>query len=366
LRALPKIESPRRRRIALYCFISIKKFYEQSIPRYFCPEFSHIQFVTSMFAELVEETKRDEVHCVRESSLKTYRSYLKMYEAILSRIPGAPEPYPVTDETMRAVIKLGKDGSQSLLGPQKKLSLNTIRLLVAAFAHHFRGTDLPDLTKTRPFHNFVQALRLKYRNDTVNSAAPITPAILTDCAEYCDRLLDLETPPVPTIRLMAMMTLMYYGFLRFSEANALLLSDVHIDDSGSITLVIRASKTDPLAKGTICFIKNSGTSYSPLKYLTALSNIERVPKNHPFGICNRAFNHSLLKLLTDVHNLLQTNWSPDGYSSHSFRRGGATEAARRGIQDNVIQRHGRWKSTVFMVYTALERTEAGEMITGSI
>ena len=51
------------------------------------------------------------------------------------------------------------------------------------------------------------------------------------------------------------------------------------------------------------------------------------------------------------------------YSTHSCRAGGATTAAKMGIQDSVIQRHGRWRSTCFMKYTRMERTEAGEILT---
>ena len=32
------------------------------------------------------------------------------------------------------------------------------------------------------------------------------------------------------------------------------------------------------------------------------------------------------------------------FGMHSFRRGGATEAARRGISDRLFKKHGRWKS----------------------
>jgi integrase len=58
--------------------------------------------------------------------------------------------------------------------------------------------------------------------------------------------------------------------------------------------------------------------------------------------------------------------TPSQYSTHSFRRGGATEAAKAGIQDSTIQRHGRWKSTCFMRYTQMERCEAGQIITNKI
>ena len=54
------------------------------------------------------------------------------------------------------------------------------------------------------------------------------------------------------------------------------------------------------------------------------------------------------------------------YSTHSLRRGGAAAAARAGVEDSVIQRHGRWKSWCFTLYTQMEREEAGRIITEGI
>jgi len=48
-------------------------------------------------------------------------------------------------------------------------------------------------------------------------------------------------------------------------------------------------------------------------------------------------------------------------SSHSLRRGFATEAARLGASMPAIQRHGRWRSTK----TVLEYIEAGRQFTDS-
>ena len=56
----------------------------------------------------------------------------------------------------------------------------------------------------------------------------------------------------------------------------------------------------------------------------------------------------------------------DRYSAHSLRRGGAAAAARMGIEDSVIQRHGRWRSWCFVVYTQIERRDAGRRITAVI
>ena len=53
------------------------------------------------------------------------------------------------------------------------------------------------------------------------------------------------------------------------------------------------------------------------------------------------------------------NWQK--MSSHSLRRGFATEAARKGASMPAIQRHGRWRS----VKTVVEYIEAGRKFADS-
>ncbi len=54
------------------------------------------------------------------------------------------------------------------------------------------------------------------------------------------------------------------------------------------------------------------------------------------------------------------------YSSHSLRSGGATKAANTGMNDRLIQRHGRWRSaTSRNMYTddsIPKRLEVSKMI----
>lgn len=43
-------------------------------------------------------------------------------------------------------------------------------------------------------------------------------------------------------------------------------------------------------------------------------------------------------------------YDPDSFSSHSFRIGAATEAARVGLSQESIKRIGRWDSDRFRLY----------------
>ena len=54
------------------------------------------------------------------------------------------------------------------------------------------------------------------------------------------------------------------------------------------------------------------------------------------------------------------------YSSHSLRSGGATKAANTGINDRLIQRHGRWRSAtsrnMYIDDSIPKRLEVSKMI----
>lgn len=67
----------------------------------------------------------------------------------------------------------------------------------------------------------------------------------------------------------------------------------------------------------------------------------------------------LLKSGSPLSRTLVTNWLsdilklaniPGNYSSHSFRIGAATVAARNGVPDHLIQTLGLWSSNAFQGY----------------
>ena len=128
-------------------------------------------------------------------------------------------------------------------------------------------------------------------------------------------------------------------------------------------LNIRISKTDPNAQGLKCFISHSDKEYGPHKWVPIYKRLSDISDSNSFlfpNVTTQSISNALKRKLKYVYN---GNIDINNYSSHSFRKGGATEAARNGIQDSVIKRHGRWNSTCFMVYTMVERRNAGETIT---
>ena len=157
--------------------------------------------------------------------------------------------------------------------------------------------------------------------------------------------------------------LAYFGFLRsaeftvpnlvsFSPSIHLGLADVAIDSMSSpscLRLRIKASKTDPFRKG--CFL-HIGRGEFPLCAIRSLLAYLTLRGDTPGPLFlfrdRRPLSRALLtSWLCDI---LSSAGIQGNFSSHSFRIGAATVAARNGIPDHQIQALGRWTSSAYLSY----------------
>ena len=158
-------------------------------------------------------------------------------------------------------------------------------------------------------------------------------------------------------------TLAYFGFLRSAEFPVpslsafnpdihLTVDDIAIDSHTSpscLQLTIKASKTDPFRKGCCLYI---GLGRPPLCALSAIMNYLPLRGQSPGPLL-------LLSSGQPLSRTLLTQWLKDffaaagiqgSFSSHSFRIGAATVAARMGVPDHLIQAVGRWNSDAYKLY----------------
>jgi site-specific recombinase XerD len=159
-----------------------------------------------------------------------------------------------------------------------------------------------------------------------------------------------------TVRNMCLLVLMFAGMLRESEAVAFNSDDLYLDEIEGVEvlcMVIERSKTDQERKGDIVYLGAANEQdLCPIFWFKFLRFL-RDPAAEKFfhkvnstdGLAPTTPNH----ILKDVLNSLNL---PDVklFSSHSCRIGGATAAARAGIDLRIIMRHGRWKSTAVYMY----------------
>ena len=157
--------------------------------------------------------------------------------------------------------------------------------------------------------------------------------------------------------------LAYFGFLRsaeftvpnlasFTSALHLSVCDISVDSDSNpscLRVRIKASKTDPFRKG--CFV-HIGRGRFPLCALQAVLAYLAVRGNLGGLLFLFQDGRPLTRavLTAQLREILAGAGVSGNFSSHSFRIGAATVAARNGIPDHLIQALGRWSSSAYQLY----------------
>ena len=155
----------------------------------------------------------------------------------------------------------------------------------------------------------------------------------------------------------------YFGFLRaseftvpnlpsFSSSLHLGVQDISVDSPSAPSCMrvrIKGSKTDPFRKG--CFI-HIGVGRRPLCAVRAVMNYLALRGDAPGPLFLLQNGQPLSRnILTDwLRQIMASARVPGNFSSHSFRIGAATVAARNGVPDHLIQSMGRWSSNAYQLY----------------
>ena len=173
--------------------------------------------------------------------------------------------------------------------------------------------------------------------------------------------LDLRLPD--HLVFWAACSLVYFGFLRtseftvpslasFSSSLHLGVQDIAVDSSSAPTCMRiknKGSKTDPFRKGTFVHI---GLGRPPLctvhSVMTYLASRGDVPG--PLFLFQNGQPLSRALLTDWLRQILVSANIPGNFSSHSFRIGAATVAARNGVPVHLIQALGRWSSSAYQLY----------------
>ena len=156
---------------------------------------------------------------------------------------------------------------------------------------------------------------------------------------------------------------MFLGFLRASEFTVpnlssfsaslhLSVQDIAVDSSSApsaMRIQIKGSKTDPFRKGCSIHI---GLGKHPLCAVQAMLSYLALRGNGPGPLFLFASGQPLTRAsLTDwLRQIMASARISGNFSSHSFRIGAATVAARNGVPDHLIQTMGRWTSNAYQLY----------------
>lgn len=168
---------------------------------------------------------------------------------------------------------------------------------------------------------------------------------------------------------LVMAHLAHDALLRGIELVSLYVSDVQWGpDRQTAMLRIRRSKMNKLGEDELVTLPCYAGPYSGLAYLRsywycldldALANqdVPLFPLLAPAAIpsqvvfASTSLPHRKAQFVSWCRRLLEAlGFSPEDYSGHSFRSGGATDLWEGGAPPLVIQLHGRWKSDVVYLY----------------
>ena len=158
-------------------------------------------------------------------------------------------------------------------------------------------------------------------------------------------------------------TLGYFGFLRaseftvanlnsFSSAYHLETGDIAVDSTSNpscLRVHIKSSKTDPFRQGCHMHIGVGSNSLCAVKAVLAYV-VRRGNSPGPLFIFQSGIPLSRAILTSWLRKILLGAGVQGNFSSHSFRIGAATVAARNGVPDHRIQQLGRWTSNAYQQY----------------
>ena len=279
-------------------------------------------------------------HSVRCTTQKTYEHGLKTYKRFCNNYDLVPFP-PRESTILRYIAHL------DILN----LRSQTVKVYIASLDHY---CALYDFNKPSSFQRVKLMLRaISIKDRPRNAKLPITTDILT-----LMKPLVLDSSLDGYMYWAAMLTA-HFGLLRVSEftVNSVFDNNYHISrDAVLITpdrikLFIPRSKTDVKNQGfTLSFACNS-TNICPfcaLKlYLSESPNYKNVPL---FTLASGVPLSRSLFVEKTKSILSSLGMDKRSYSSHSYRSGGATSAAKVGLKDWELKQLGRWKSDTYQSY----------------
>ena len=275
-----------------------------------------------------------------DSTVKKYSGYFKVFTKFCLRHSLSDKPADAM--TVAAFMT-------HLLDDGKSYNVISATVYSIKWMHSIYG--LTDPTTNSIVQNLLLAAKriLSYptnKKDVIDSIV-----LLNLCTLFENELTLVD------LRDLSMILLCYAGFLRFSEMNSLLCSDVCFKDD-HIILKIRKSKTDIFRQGKEVLISKGKTlacPYNMLKNYMSSAGLSVTMNSYLF--------RPMLKS-KGKHNLISEN-KPLSYTrarecivsklqlvapglklgTHSLRASGATSAANTGdISDRCLKKHGRWKT----------------------
>ncbi|XP_073421270.1 uncharacterized protein, partial [Dendrobates tinctorius] len=220
-----------------------------------------------------------------------------------------------------------------------------------AFGFKFRG--LRDLTKSFLVLQAVKGWRRNWRIS--DKRRPVSYEVLLILGEH---LREVCASPGEVILFKLAFSLAFFGAFRLGELvspsrfkkGGLLRQDVDVFGD-RLEIILHSSKTDRGGRG--CKLVLFEVSGSPLCPVSCMRNFGagRGSITDPLLVHEDGSFLSRFPFVTIFRRCLEIGGiSAREYSGHSFWIGAATEAARKGLGEDMVRRIGRWELVRFRSY----------------
>lgn len=143
------------------------------------------------------------------------------------------------------------------------------------------------------------------------------------------------------------MTVGLFGMLRFSEITRIRVRDIFFSDSGDMRIFIPRSKTDQRSKGMTKWIPSLDKSFCPVKLTRVFMSRFKLRSGfmQPKSVCNSKKSIDYNVGRDNLRRVLALIDEPyEGYTEHSYKRGGALAALDAGLTTREQMLFGNWAS----------------------
>jgi integrase len=149
----------------------------------------------------------------------------------------------------------------------------------------------------------------------------------------------------------------YVGLFRCNELLSIKVQDIHVHPNLKyMCIVVPKAKNDQLRVGNRVYVAASFNKLCPitllLRFLASagigpkesnlFQQLKFLPKSNSYQPTGKPLSYNLARKIV-ISCVSQAGEDPKNYGTHSLRSGGATAAAAAGINERVLQGHGRWK-----------------------
>lgn len=269
---------------------------------------------------------------ISENTRRSYESHLRNFTAFCAK--RAWSPLPASEGAVIAYLTWACSRTDPKDPPAIRPS--SAKAIKSAISVTHDRANLPNPTKGQALKDAMLNLNRQFQGGRVKQAkAMLAQDVQAIASLPRDRLVDLRD--------LAVVWTVYGGLLRRSECSALDVEDVDRNRDGITILHIRSSKTDQTGKGETVELPTDAVV--ALRAWLDAAGIKSGPIFRQFAhgkMLNKRLGGQTIRII--VRDKAKLAGLGDGYSGHSGRRGGATDAKAHGIGDIELKRTGRWRS----------------------